>query len=65
MDLEKTKKRREYTKEWRKKQRIKLRKEHRCIWCKKKVKPVITYPYLCDKHNVTKRKLRRLKHEKP
>jgi len=44
-------KRREYCKEWRKNQRQKLRAEHRCIWCKKKVKPIITYPQFCKEHN--------------
>ena len=34
----------------RKEKRKKLRKEHRCIWCKEKVKPVITYPQFCPKH---------------
>jgi len=49
--LKKREKRREYLKEWRTKQRHQLRKEHRCIWCKKKVKPIITYPQFCEEHN--------------
>ena len=66
MDLKKAinkkEERREYCKEWRKKQRHKLRAEHRCIWCKKKVKPVITYPQFCKEHNPTNR--RKLKNGK-
>ena len=59
MDLKKVQQRREYIKEWRKEQRHKLRKEHRCIWCKKKVKPVITYPQFCEEHSEKNRKLKK------
>lgn len=38
------------------KRRHELRKQHRCIWCKKKVKPKITYPQFCKEHNATYRK---------
>jgi len=59
MDLKKAQQRREYLKKWRKEQRHKLRKEHRCIWCKKKVKPVITYPQSCEEHSEKNRKLKK------
>lgn len=49
-NIEKIKERRKYITNWRKNQRHKLRKEHRCIWCKRKVKPLITYPQHCKKH---------------
>ena len=60
MDLKKAIKRREYVREWRKKQRQKLRKEHRCVWCKKKVKPI--YPQFCEEHSQGYRN--KLKNEK-
>lgn len=48
----------------RKERRHKLRAEHRCIWCKKKVKPVITYPQFCEKHSQKNRnKLKKLTNE--
>lgn len=59
MNLKKAKQRREYLKEWRKKQRHKLRKEHRCIWCKKKVKPITFYPQFCEEHSQKNQKIKR------
>ena len=56
MNIKKTLERREYLKEWRNKRRHKLKKEHRCIWCKKKVEKVITYPQFCKEHSQKNRK---------
>ncbi len=50
-NIDKIQKRRKYFVDWKRNNRHKLRKEHRCIWCKKKVKPVTTYPQFCQKHN--------------
>ena len=47
-------------KEYKRKQRNELRKQHRCIWCKKKVKPVTTYPQFCEEHNEKNRKLKKI-----
>lgn len=59
MDLKKTIARRRFLNELTKNKRKKLREEHRCIWCKKKVKPIITYPQFCEEHNPKNRKKRK------
>ncbi len=61
MDIEKALKRRAYCVEWRKRERQRLRKEHRCTWCKKKVKPKVTYPQFCEEHSEKNRKLKKEK----
>lgn len=38
--------------------RHQLRKEHRCIVCGKKVKPVINYPQVCPKHKPKSKQLK-------
>jgi len=60
MDLKKTLERREHLKEWRNKYRKKLRKEHRCTWCRKKVKPKIVYPQFCKEHSQKRKKQEKL-----
>ena len=49
-DAKKTKKRREQLIIWKRKRRKRLREEHRCIWCMKKVEPIIKYPQYCEEH---------------
>ncbi len=39
---------------WRRNQRRKLRLDHRCIICKKKVKPIIVYHQYCKNHKPKK-----------
>ena len=39
----------------RREKNLKLKSEHRCIHCKKEVKPTITYPQYCEKHNYKKK----------
>ncbi|MFQ5531663.1 MAG: hypothetical protein ACE5ES_03555 [Candidatus Nanoarchaeia archaeon] len=46
----------DYLNQKNKERRKRLRAEHRCIWCKKKVKPVITYPQFCEAHSQKNRK---------
>ena len=58
MNLNKAIERRKYLLKWNKNRRRKLRAEHKCICCKKKVKPVTTYPQFCEEHNPTNRKKR-------
>ena len=46
--------------EYKRKKRMELRKQHRCIWCQKKVKPITTYPQFCKEHNEKNRKLKQI-----
>lgn len=48
-------KRRILVNRWRRARNKKLREEHRCIYCGKKVKPIITYPQYCNYHRIKAR----------
>ncbi len=59
MNLEKAIERRKKNNERKKEKRWELKKQHKCIWCKVKVKPIITYPQFCEEHNPTNRRKRK------
>ena len=49
-------KRNEQRRRWKRARFKKLRAEHRCVWCLKKVKAVTYYPQFCEEHNEKKRR---------
>jgi|TARA_Y100000310_G_scaffold3308_1_gene4226 hypothetical protein len=48
----------DYLNKRKREERKKLRLELKCIWCKKKVKPIIVYPQYCEDHKPKKKEVK-------